>query len=124
MLRRTNVPVPADDQRRLDILVPGLNCYDGLPLFCDVTIVSPLTGCGHARSGTSNWGGGLLEKATRDNNRIYQEVVSSGLGKLLCLGAEVYGRWSTDCIEVVPLLTRKYSRRFYPRLRRGALLGF
>ena len=33
MLVDTNVPVPPDDQRRLDLVVPGLNVHRGLPLF-------------------------------------------------------------------------------------------
>ena len=116
--------MPSGDQRRLDLIVPGLNVYEGLPLFCDATIVSSLTGCGRARPGTSNRGGRLLEDAERDNNRIYWEVVSTGLGKLLCLGAETYGRWSIDCIQLVPLLAREHSRGLYPQIRRGSQLSF
>ena len=94
----------------MDLVVPGLNVYNGLPLFCDATIVTPITGIGFARSGTSNRGGRLLEDAERENDENYSEVHSSGLGRLLCLGAEVYGRWSSDCIELVPFLAREHSR--------------
>ena len=38
MLRNTHVPVPPEDSRRLDLVVPGLNVARGLPLFCDVTV--------------------------------------------------------------------------------------
>ena len=78
-LRRTHIPVPHDDQRRIDIIAPCLNVALGLPLFCDVTVISPITGNGNARSGTSNSGGRLLELAERENNDTYREVVSSGL---------------------------------------------
>ena len=61
MLRTTHVPTVEDDQRRLDLVVPGLNVARGLPLFCDVTVLTPLTGMGQARPGTSNRGGTLLE---------------------------------------------------------------
>ena len=125
MLRITNVPIEnLADQRRLDLVVPGLNVYEGLPLFCDATIVSPLTGTGQARSGTSNRNGRLLEYAEQDNNRTYHEVISSGLGKLLCLGCEVYGRWSSDCIQLVPLLVREFTRGLHFHVRRGAALAF
>ena len=83
LLRRTNVPVPSTDQRRLDLIVPGLNIYEGLPLFCDTTILSPLSGSGFARPGTSNKGGALFAAAERKNSQDYIEVISSGLGKLL-----------------------------------------
>eukprot|EP00973_Karenia_brevis_P086811 12038831-Karenia_brevis.AAC.1 len=48
LLRNTHVPVHADDMRRLDIVVSSLNVARGLPLFWDVTIVSPMTRNGHA----------------------------------------------------------------------------
>ena len=123
-LRLTNVPVDQSNQRRLDLVVPGLNVYNGLPLFCDTTIVTPITGTGFARSFTSNKGGRLLEDAERENDVNYSEVHSSGLGKLLCLGAEVYGRWSSDCIELVPLLARVHSRGLYSQIRRGSALSY
>ena len=47
----------------------------GLPLFCDVTIVSRISRAGAARPGTSNRGGSLLERAEHDNNINYREVV-------------------------------------------------
>ena len=68
LLRNTNVPIPPDDQRRLDIVVPGLNAHRGLPLFCDVTVVTPLTGTGEPRPGTSDAGVRLLEQAETENN--------------------------------------------------------
>ena len=84
MLSRTNIPAPPEDLRRLGIMVPGLNIHRGLPLFCDVTIVSPISRAGQPRSGTSNRGGRLLEQAESKNNDDYYEVVDSGVGSLLC----------------------------------------
>ena len=43
LLRNLHVPVPPDDLRRLDLIVPGLNVSRGRPLFCDATVLSPLT---------------------------------------------------------------------------------
>ena len=92
-LATTNIPVPMSDRRRLDLIVPGLSNVDrGLPLFCDVTVFSPITRAGLPRSGTSNRGGSLLETAEDTYNATYREVIESGLGSLQCLGAEVYGR--------------------------------
>ena len=123
MLRDTHVPVPPDDLRRLDLVVPGLNVHRGLPLFCDITVLSPLSGLGEPRSGTSNRGGSLLEQAERDNNETYNEVISSGLGGLLCLGCEVFGRWGSQCVQLVPVLAREKSRGLHPRIRRGVALS-
>ena len=124
MLSNTFIPVPADDLRRLDLLVPGLNVARGLPLFCDVTIVSPLSRTGRARVGTSNRGGRLLEDALAQNNANYTEVIDTGLGALYCLGCEVFGRWGQPCIDLVPALAREHARGLHPRVRRGAALGF
>ena len=42
MLRTTNIPLLSNDNRRLDLIVPGLSVHQSLPLFCDVTIVTPV----------------------------------------------------------------------------------
>ena len=102
-----------EDTRRLDLVVPGLNVHRGLPLFCDITVISPLTRNGQPRGGTSNRGGSLLEQAERDNNATYNEVVTSGLGELLCLGSGVFGRWSPQCIKLVPARNRSVAVRRY-----------
>ena len=123
MLRNTHIPVPAGDTRRLDLIVPGLNVAQGRPLFCDVTVLSPLTGTGVPRGGTSNRGGGLLEGAERENNRTYHEVHESGLGALYCLGSEVFGRWSRQCVQLIPELARERSRYVHIRLRKSTALS-
>ena len=86
------------------------------PFFCDGTVVTPISGAGRVRPGTSNTPGSLLAEATTDNNRIYREVISSGLGALYCLGAEVYGRLSTQAIELLPALARERARNLHPRI--------
>ena len=53
LLRNSNVPVPADDQRRLDLIVPGLNISRGVPLFCDATVLSVISLKGASSSGVS-----------------------------------------------------------------------
>ena len=67
-------------------------------------------------------GGQLLANAGADNNDTYHEVMSSGLGALLCLGCEVFGRWSWQCIDLVPKLARERTRGVHPRLRRKIAL--
>jgi hypothetical protein len=123
MLRNTYVPVDPADTRRLDFVVPGLNVARGLPLFIDGTVVTPLSGAGMARPGTSNTAGSLLAEATTQNNENYHEVVDSGLGALYCLGAEVYGRLSAQAETLLPELARERSRGLHPRIRRGTALG-
>jgi len=119
MLRDTHVPVPPADMRRLDLIVPGLGIERGLPLFCDVTCVSPIGIRGFARSGASTIDGAILRDAERDNNDDYHEVPESGLGSLLCLGCEVFGRWSGDPVRVVPAMAAAKARGLPPLVRRG-----
>ena len=94
----------------------------GLSLFCDTTVLSPLSCAGFPRSGTSNRGGSLLEAARSDNDATYRVVEQSGLGALFCLGAEVFGRWGQQCIDLVPALARERTRGLHPRVRRGTAL--
>ena len=76
-----------------------------------------------ARPGTSNQGGQLLRSAEDDNSKIDHDVISSGLGELLSLGCEVYGRWSPQCIELVPKLARERKRGLHVRIHRGIALS-
>ncbi len=62
-------------------------------------------------------------QAQTDIVQVYHEVISSGLGTLLCLGCEVYGRWSQQCVDLVPALARERSRGLHPRIRRGVALS-
>ena len=49
--------------------------------------------------------------------------MESGLGALLCLGAEVFGRLSEQAVKLLPDLARERCRGLHPRLRRGTALG-
>ena len=64
-----------------------------------------------------------LVHAEADNNDTYSDVLSTGLGALLCLGSEVYGRWSRQCVDIVPKLARERTRGLHVRVRRGMALG-
>ena len=54
---------------------------------------------------------------TYDNVYTHAEVIESGLGALSSLGCEVYGRWSEQCVKLVPALARERARGVHPRLR-------
>ena len=123
LLSHTHIPTPQGDTRRLDLVVPCLNVARGLPLFCDVTVISPIAGNGRPRAGTSTRGGRLLEQAERANNDTYHEVLTSGLGSLECLGCEVFGRWGEQSMNLVPALARERCRDLPARMRRGTMMG-
>ena len=54
----------------------------------------------------------------------YASVLESGLGSLLCLGFEVFGRWGPQCIDLIPKLAHAKSHGMHPRLRRGTALAY
>ena len=104
--------------------MPNLIVALGLPFFCDITIVSPISRNGTARSGTSNAGGKLLERAERENNSTYAAVTASRLGALYCLGHEVYGRWHTQGIDLLISLPQEHVRGLPFRIKKGVLLNY
>ena len=46
------------------------------------------------------------------------------MGALYCLGCEVYGRWSSEYVNLVPILAREWCRGLHSRIRRGTALAF
>ena len=74
MPRNTHIPVDAADSRRMDLVVPGLSVARGLPLFCDVTCVSPISISGHARPGCTMHNGNILPHAAHSNTNDHPDV--------------------------------------------------
>ena len=123
LLRDTHIPMDTHDNRRLDLIASGLNVDNGLPLFCDVTILSSISRDGRPRPGTSNSSGSLLDGARRENDATYSPVLESGLGSLYCLGHDVYGRWGQQAVKLLPKLARERARGTHSRLRKGMMLS-
>ena len=99
MLRNTQMQVASDDFRRVDLVVPGLGVAGGLPLFCDVTCVSPVTGDGRGTGSCLLDAGGAVRRAHRHCHAVnYPDVDASGVARLLCLGVEVFGHWGVDSL--------------------------
>ena len=118
LLRNCNVRVTERFQRRLDLVVAGTGVARGLPLLCDVTCVSPVTGRGTARSGALSTDGSVVAAAQRHCHVVdYPEVAGSRSGRLFCLGVEVFGRWCEDTLFVVRNAARDCSRGLPRRVR-------
>ena len=62
----------------------------------------------------------VLRDSENRNAGTYRAVTESGLGVVLCLGVEVFGRWSADCVRVVPAMAYERARGLPPSTRRGA----
>ena len=109
-----NAPgVPADDRRRLDLVVYGATPRGGA-LCCDATLVSPFARTGnHAQPGAADTDGAVLRVAERRKRSAYPELCSGGPQEL---GGEA-GRF-------VQKLLRVRSQRAPPALRRAAAAGW
>ena len=46
-----------------------------------------------------------------------------GIASLKCLGCEVFGRWSADCVQMVPAITLQRTKGLHVRVRRGLALA-
>ena len=67
--------------------------------------------------------GGAVQQASRTcHTTDYPEVNPSGAGRLCALGVEIFGRWSSDALDVVRALGRERCEGLPPRVRRGTHL--
>ena len=55
--------------------------------------------------------------ARAENDRTYREVIETGLGALMCLGCEVFGRWSDDAVEMIRELVTLKAQEAPPCMR-------
>ena len=74
-VRDLDLPVPANDGRRLEVVVDGLPLYGGAQLAVDTTLVSALHCDGSARRGAAERDGVALDEARRRKERTYPELV-------------------------------------------------
>ena len=124
LLRDTHLTVEQGDNRRMDLVAaPGAQApgaFHGLPLFCDVSVVSPHSQAGLARGGSATTDGATLRTVVNRKRRTYSEIPDSGVARLVVLGCEVYGRWCDDAIELVRQLAAAKAREAPPALRAAA----
>ena len=119
----TAAGVPADDRRRLDLVVYGATANGGA-LCCDATLVSPLTRTGHPHPCAVEVDGAVLQVAERRKRCTYPELARGGPQKLVVLGSEIGGRWSTAAQRFVCDLVRLRALRAPPAVRDAASSGW
>ena len=124
LLRNTTLPIRPTDNRRIDLLVTGFPFHSGKPLFCDVTMRSPLKGNGQPHPKAARTGGAVLKRAERDKQTKYGDVEESPLAELLVLGCEVGGRWNETAVNLVRSLAKNKVQNVHPLLRKSAELAF
>ena len=108
------------DTRRLEVVVDGLSLFGGVQLAVDTTVVSALHANGEARRNAARRDGVALEAARRRKECTCPELTArEGRARLVVLGVEVGGRWSSETRSFLSKLAhdRARSERFLMRKR-------
>ena len=99
------------DTRRLEVVVDGLSLFGGVQLAVDTTVVSALHANGEARRNAARRDGVALEAARRRKERTYPELTArGGRARLVVLGVEVGGRWSSETRSFLSKLAHDRAR--------------
>ena len=117
--------VQARDRRKIEVVASHLHLYHGMPIVCDVTLVSPLHADGQAKSRAAAAPGGVaIADIEEAKCRKYPELVRSETSKFLILAGEVGGRWSDTTCELLRNLAKEKSQSAPPRLRRSTAFAW
>ena len=120
MLRDLDLAAPnMFDARSLEVVVDGLPLFGGVQLAVGTTMVSALHANGEARRGAARTDGVVLAAARRRKERTYPELTARGArARLVVLGVEVGGRWSTETRTFLSLLAHGRARSERPLMRK------
>ena len=121
LLRDLNIVAPADDQRRIEVIVNGLPFWGGKQVAIDTTVVSALTGRGVARCRRQ---GQAIHQAEQDKRHTFPNLLTGTRCHFLVMAFEVAGRWSPSAVTFLRNLAW-YKSLSLPRvLRRSTQLLF
>ena len=102
-----NIDVPVSDARRIEVVANGLPPWHGAQLAIDAAIVSPVTRTGSARPGADTRPAAAVQDAARRKRRqTYPELQSARRARLVVLGIEVGGRFSTEAASFLRFLAQ------------------
>ena len=117
-----NLDVPVADARRIEVVANGLPLWHGSQLAVDATLVSPLTRQGQAHPRADVQPGSAVDAAARrKRNNTYPELGHARRCRLVVVGTEVGGRFSTEVVQFLRLLAR-HRAAAVPRLLRPAAI--
>ena len=117
--------VQARDRREIEVVASHLRLYHGMPIVCDVTLVSPIQAKGQPRPRAAVAPGGVaIADIEEAKCRKYPELVRSETCKFLILAGEVGGRWSDTTCQLLRDLAKEKSQSAPPRLRRSTAFAW
>ena len=120
-----NIDVPVSDARRIEVVANGLPLWHGAQLAIDATIVSPVTRTGSARPGADTRPAAAVQDAARRKRRqTYPELQGARRARLVVLGIEVGGRFSTEAASFLRLLAQHPAASVAAPLRAAAGAGW
>ena len=119
LLRDMNISVPANDERRIEVLVQGLPVRQGGQLAVDVTLRSSVKADNTAHAQAADENAAVCIAARRDKERKYPEL-SAGRCSLVVLAFEIGGRWSDESAQFVRDLSLAKAREAVPVMRASA----
>ena len=119
LLRNLAVPgVPDTDNRQLHLVAGGLPLYGARTLVGDATLRSPVAADGTVRFGADRKNGATFPQARQDKGRTYPEFEAhTDRIEFKTLAAEIGGRFSEECLDLVRRLVEHRSRQAPPALR-------
>ena len=112
-----NVPVSANDERAIEVLASGLPLHHGAQLAVDITIRSATTAAGLPSANAAHTNGAVLMAARRDKEVKYRELLAGDRCRLVVVGIETGGRWSSEAAEFVDKMAGARARKAPPVLR-------
>ena len=122
-LSKMRIGVPPSDNRNIEVYVCGLDCFNGVPLVLDVTMVSPLQCNGNPHPRADIEPGVRMKKRVSEKEEFYEELVDAterGEVKFMILPCEIGGRWGDTWFELIRVLAHAKALRAPKLLRRSA----
>ena len=121
LIRDLDLPAPATDGRRLEVVVDGLPLFGGCQLAVDTTLVCALHCDGSPHNGAADVDGVVVQVGRRRKERTYPELVGPRTrARLVVLAVEVGSRWSAETRSFLAQLAKARSREEPRLLRRRA----
>ena len=109
-LREMSVEVAATDEREIEVLASGLPLCHGAQLAVDITLRSALTRCGNACDQADRVNCIVASRARREKENKYAELLQGDRCRLVVVGKETGGRWSTEALQFVEMLAAARAR--------------
>ena len=116
--------LPHSDAREIEVLASGLPMHHGAQLAVDITMRSALTVNGSACPNAAHTDGAVLLRARLDKERKYHELLDAERCRLVVVGLEVGGRWSTESVDFVTALAGSKSQEAPPLLKGSAFFAW